>query len=590
MSLRRGHRVRGMILPVMLLILLLLGLLAAGFAFRVHADHSAMNAVSYRLHTRLAAEAGVEKVLLGLRVYRDNVSAWYSNPDELNRIIVWTPGDDTLWGTNEELEEGTIAYRFSIVADDPFDDEERCRFGITDESAKLNINTATRQQLMRLLRQVATEEDMVVEELVDALLDWRDEDEQPRENGAEFEYYGTLDTPYHPKNGLFDTVEELLMVKGFDGRVLYGEDADRNGLLGPNEDDGDDSFPADNTDGELNRGLYPYITVISRDANSDHENRPRIDLYGEQQQVRAQLAEYIDDSRKIEFIIQAVTSEDDEGDQGGEGGAEDQGDRDEEEAPDGEDQPGTMGDGEDGGGGDDPEGLLGGGSGDQGADGGKGSRRQRARQQPIDEEDAGAEGEGEGEGEGSGEAGGDIGDALDQLTDQSSRLSSPAELLTADLGQANPLTLEDLPILMDRTTTVDPLSELEGLINVLTAPPQVLRSIPGISGEEVAAIVQNRTDLSDEERLTTAWLATREAVSVETYVQIAPYITVRGRQFTIQSLGYADHVGMIYRLQVMVEMRGPVPQVVYYRDLTSLGAVFPIREGEGEYGFGGTSG
>ena len=314
----RCHRRRGVILPVMLFILILLGVLAASFAFRVHADRSAMNAVTYRMHTRLAAESGLQKVLLVLRTERNTVRAWYNNPDEFNRIIVWTPGDETLWGTNEELEEDAFAYRFSLVADQPYDDEERCRYGITDESAKLNINTATGQQLRRLIEKIATQE-MIVEELVDALLDWRDQDDTPREFGAESQYYAVLDTPYRPKNGPFDTVEELLMVRGFDGLVLYGEDQDRNGLLTPNEDDGDESFPEDDGDGELNRGLYPYITVLSRERGTDRENRPRVYLYGDPVQVRDQLSEFIDEPAKVDFIVQAVTPSGGSGDQPGEG-------------------------------------------------------------------------------------------------------------------------------------------------------------------------------------------------------------------------------------------------------------------------------
>jgi len=553
----RAGRARAVILPLVLLILVLIGLLVGGFAFRVHADRSSINAVALRLHTRLAAEAGIEKVLLGLRTLRADVSAWYDNPDELNRIIVWTPEEETLWGTNEELDEGALAYRFSIVADDPFDDEERSRFGITDESARLNLNTATPEQLTRLISQIATEE-MVVEELVDALLDWRDEDEQPREFGAEFEYYGVLDTPYRPKNGPFDTVEELLMVRGFDGRVLYGEDHDRNGLLGPNEDDGDESFPDDDGDGELNRGLYPYVTVLSYDTNTDSQNRPRINLYGDTNALGTQLAEvFPDQPDKAQFIVSALSSGDGEGEDGGEGepGGE-QGAEGEDEAP------GDSGEGEGNAGGENEERSL--------------------------DENTGAEGEGEGEGEDpEGEGGGSeqSGDG-----DESDRLRSPADLLTVASDGSNPLAVEDLPVLMDRLTTTDPLAELPGLINVLTAPPRVLRCVSGLSAEEVAGIVQVRADLDPEERRTTAWLVTREVLTLEKYQQVAPDLTVNGRQFTIEALGYADHAGIITRLQVIVEMRGPVPQVVYYRDLTALGSIFPIREGEGEYGFGGTSG
>lgn len=626
---------RGMILPVLLLILILLGLLAAGFAFQVHADHSAMNAVSQRLQTRLAAEAGIEKVLLVLRTRRDDVEAWYNNPDELNRIIVWTPGDDeTLLGSKEELDEGSIAYRFSIVADDPFDDEDRSRYGITDESAKLNINTATRDQLMRLIGQIATEE-MVVEELVDALLDWRDEDNERREFGAEAEYYAMLETPYRPKNGPFDTVEELLLVKGFDGRVLYGEDYDRNGLLGPNEDDGEESFPLDDGDGELNRGLHPYVTALSRDFNTDAENRPRIYLFGDSNQLREELTEVLEDSAKVDFIINAISgaepadekeSDEEEGDEkeeeeeyGEEEGSEPEANeadgtwsepkdsqknerrlkrgRRSQATPDADKRRGGR-EGSRGGRGGGPESVREGGRGGRGGGpgGGRGEDDVGLGDKP-DGEDSGGEGGGgasasppDGE-DGSGEGGG--GGSASPPAGEPATLNSPADLLTLELGGdagPNPLTLDDLPILMDRTTTIDPIQEQAGLINIMTAPPQVLRCLAWLSGEDIGAILQTRRELPEEARATTAWLVTQEVISLETYQKIAPLITARGRQFTIQSIGYADHLGAISRLQVIVEMRGSLGQVLYHRDLTRLGAVFPVRENEEEYGFGGFDG
>ena len=55
---------RGLILPVVLMVLLLLGLLVAMFSFRVNADLAATQAVAFRMQTRLAAEAGVALVLL----------------------------------------------------------------------------------------------------------------------------------------------------------------------------------------------------------------------------------------------------------------------------------------------------------------------------------------------------------------------------------------------------------------------------------------------------------------------------------------------------------------------------------------------
>ena len=71
--------------------------------------------------------------------------------------------------------------------------------------------------------------------------DWRDADDVPGLFGAEGEYYSRLEPAYAVKNAPYETMEELLLVRGFTGQLLYGEDYDRNGLLTPNEKDGDET-------------------------------------------------------------------------------------------------------------------------------------------------------------------------------------------------------------------------------------------------------------------------------------------------------------------------------------------------------------
>ncbi|MCH7526906.1 MAG: general secretion pathway protein GspK [Planctomycetes bacterium] len=459
---------RGMVLPLILLVLVLLGMLAASSSFYIHADLSATRSISHRLQTRLAAEAGLQKVMLLLRTESANVDAWYHNPDEFHRVIVWSDGaDEDVLGTTEELDEGTAAYRFSIVADDPQDDEKKVRFGITDESGKLNINVATREQLAALISPLATQE-MNVDELVDALIDWRDPDHQPSPNGAEAKYYAELDPPYAVKNAPFDTVEELLLVRGFTGELLYGEDYDRNGLLSPNEDDGDERFPPDNNDGRLNRGLFPYITVYSQERNAASDNKPRIYLFGDQASVLQQLAEFVDSDEKLAFI----------------GGV--------------------------------------------------------SRGKP--------------------------------------RIASPAGLLRPrqekDREVPSPLTEDDLGWIMDRLTTSRE-QELVGLININTAPAPVLATLSDLTVEEIDEIVAQRALLEPEEKRSTAWLAS--IVGLDRFEQIAPKITTHGMRYRVESIGYADHVGTMTRLETIIEMRGPLAQTVYYRDLTTLGTAYPIR-------------
>ncbi len=161
-------------------------------------------------------------------------------------------------------------------------------------------------------------------------------------------------------------------------------------------------------------------------------------------------------------------------------------------------------------------------------------------------------------------------------------LKNPASLLV----MANsPLTVEDMPAVMDRLTTFPPEAGFIGLINVNTARPAVLRCIEGLTEDEITDIVATRGRLDSEAKKTVAWLVTENVLSPEKLEQVAPHITARSFHFTIESIGYADHIGMFKRLQAVVEIRGQVAQIVYYRELTSLGMAYPIRSEEGEPDF-----
>jgi general secretion pathway protein K len=54
-------------------------------------------------------------------------------------------------------------------------------------------------------------------------MDWRDPDDLHRVNGAENEYYRSLTPPYTARNGPFDTVEDLLWVRGMTTGLFYGD-------------------------------------------------------------------------------------------------------------------------------------------------------------------------------------------------------------------------------------------------------------------------------------------------------------------------------------------------------------------------------
>jgi general secretion pathway protein K len=106
------------------------------------------------------------------------------------------------------------------------------RIGITDESGKINLNTLTDNNgiiLKNLLMNNGVVEETAVI-IVDSILDWKDKDNLHRLNGAEDEYYQSLPRPYKAKNAPFDSLEELVFVRGISRPILQGS-AERKGIL-----------------------------------------------------------------------------------------------------------------------------------------------------------------------------------------------------------------------------------------------------------------------------------------------------------------------------------------------------------------------
>jgi general secretion pathway protein K len=116
---------------------------------------------------------------------------------------------------------------------------------IQDESGKINLNMVSAEQLHTLAEVIGIpKEDAYI--ITDSIMDWRDSDKLFRMNGAEDDYYQSLDPPYKARNGRFETVEELLLVKGVTPTYFYG-------------------YPERTVDRSViyNYGLSRYFTVYS---------------------------------------------------------------------------------------------------------------------------------------------------------------------------------------------------------------------------------------------------------------------------------------------------------------------------------------
>ncbi len=527
MRCRRTDR-RGVVLAVVLLMIGLLALVMVSYLFFIRSEQQGIVAFGHQQQSRLVTDSGYEELVSVLRADQHNIFAWFDNPQRFRHALVWAEQyereDDPLVEIGSRLEyfasepRPSPAWRYSLVAPRLDGPEGTMRFGVTPEAGKLNINVATDAQITQLVSSLLFE--MGIETpgpYVAALLDWLDEDGDAREGGAEDEYYTNLDPgpPYSCKNGPLDTLEELLLVKGFNAALLYGEDVNRNGILDQNEDDGEDTFPFyDNGDGILNHGIAPYLTVFSRETDTALDNKPRINLNADINIIQAQIAEYFPEGEISAATVAFIASlKQDNFDFV------------------------SMGS---------PAGLYGG------------------------EAVAGPP------------AGAGAGEAAAEGEDDPNR---PAAIGSLNFAAApgSPVTLEEMPYLMDRFTVrgVEQAQQpIVGLIHVSTAPARVLGLIPGMNPEILQKIMATRAELGAEELRTTAWPLVYGGLSADEFRQIAPFITTKSVQFHVEVLGYADHLKAFRRGEWVIEMIGPLPQVKYHRDLTRLGMAWPIDDDE----------
>lgn len=97
----------------------------------------------------------------------------------------------------------------------------------TEESAELSESEYDEMEeadeTLELTLQYLFEERGAEGDVVDAILDWIDSDDDTRPNGAESDYYQSLSKPFSCKNGPISSVEELLLIRGITPELYFGD-------------------------------------------------------------------------------------------------------------------------------------------------------------------------------------------------------------------------------------------------------------------------------------------------------------------------------------------------------------------------------
>ena len=213
-----------------------------------------------RIQARYLALAGVEKAKALLyhnardrsRSAKNHTGELYNDPGEF-RDVAFGRGQFRVFRRGQSYEGNGVIY------------------GISDEESRLNMNTAATNELQELEGMTAP--------IAAAIIDWRDQDNEVTPGGAEAEYYNSLQPPYQPRNGPFETIRELLMVRGVTPDLFLGKDIHQNGMLestGEAEDSDDLTRRPAIEDGDT--GWSGIVTVDSTVQNVNAAGQDRVNI------------------------------------------------------------------------------------------------------------------------------------------------------------------------------------------------------------------------------------------------------------------------------------------------------------------------
>ncbi len=210
-----------------------------------------------------SANLEADQAINGVARYVTNILGRVDEPGKRPEIATYRAeaipvGDATCWLIGRDDRQNATGFSPTGVP----------AFGLVDEASRLNLNMVTADMLLYLPGMTT--------ELAAAIVDWRDANDDVTQGGAESETYLRLTPPYRCKNTNFESVAELRLVSGVTMQALFGDDANLNGLLDQNENDGDVSTPIDNRDGRLDPGLLEYFTVYTQHPSTlTNVNQPQ---------------------------------------------------------------------------------------------------------------------------------------------------------------------------------------------------------------------------------------------------------------------------------------------------------------------------
>jgi type II secretory pathway component PulK len=500
----------GLVLFAVLMVITVLSLAAYQYLDLMMSEARASNRILRATEARGLADSGVHYVcgILGTTDYVNSTlgNNVYDNPTSFQ--------GQTLTTSNSAARQG----RFSILSVDYTQGagdgtgQLPTRFGLSDECAKININTLMQVDTSgKVLYDTLMRLPNMTEDVANSIVDWVDADEDSRQGGAESQYYSALTPAYRSKNAPLDSLEELLLVKGITPSILFGTDLNRNGQQ-----------DADETDSIFDAGLAPYLTVYSRERNIDAEGNQRIYLNNTSLSelnsklvpaVGQELATFI-----LAYRLYDVTTTSTSGTTVSSSTVSN--------AVSAKAVSAQV----------------------SAAASGLFTRPKRSISSLFSLISA-------------------------TITIPASG-RTPAITIKSPLAEKTSQK-ELLPKLLEKCSTQNN-ADLPGRVNVNTAPREVLAALPGLADYVDTILEKRPQPGSTSEEIynTPAWLVSEVGLSASTVQTIERYITAKTQVYRVQSIGYFDGPGPMVRVEAVVDANGGKPRILYYRDLSELGQTF----------------
>lgn len=536
----------GMFLVIVLIVVMIATLAVYSFSELMLAYDEAVHLTSSRAQCDLAVEsagAATRLLLSQPREVRQAAGGIRDNP-QLFRGVNVVPSTVAAERVN---------YAILAPALNEMGELSGIRFGLQDESARLNVNTLVtlENNTSMLMPMLGAAEDSALgddfsadnlavsllmalpnmtPDIAEAILDWLDPDTTPRDFGAEAEFYATLPTPYEPKNGPLDSLEELLLVRGVTPQLLFGADANRNGMIDPAEQ----QMAFANAGSTNALGWSAYLTVHSYEANVRNDGTPRVNVNQDDlEQLYEELSVALENDDWASFIAAyRVSGQPTSTLATAAASMGSAGEGDEEAAGGGDDIP-------------EPDGVWTAGD--------------------LDDVDL------------SGGGGTTIGQILD-LVDATIQIGQgDSQRTLASPFSSEPLLMADyMPVLMDALTTHGN-PRMPGRINVNECPVELLRGIPMLDEETVERIVEARADATEtENRKFETWLTVEGLVSPDQMRMLMPILTAGGDVYRAQVIGYYEQGNLFSRGEMIIDATTINPDIVFFRDLSHLGRGFDV--------------